>query len=60
MQEDVKYRKDMLQKMVSIVKELREKAEAANMETESNENEGGMEEAKLEDAIATDDFFVNE
>ena len=50
----------MLQKMVSIVKELREKAEAANMETESNENEGGMEEAKLEDAIATDDFFVNE
>ncbi|KNB44261.1 rRNA-processing protein EFG1 [Blastocystis sp. subtype 4] len=60
LQEDVKYRKDILPKMVAIIKELREKTEAANMETESSGEEEEAEDAKLDDIIADDDFFVNE
>ena len=60
MQEDVKYRKDILPKMVAIIKELREKTEAANMETESSGKEEEVEDAKVDDIIADDDFFVNE
>ena len=46
--------------MVAIIKELREKTEAANMETESSGEEEEAEDAKLDDSIADDDFFVNE
>ena len=46
--------------MVAIIKELREKTEAANMETESSGEEEEAEDAKLDDIIADDDFFVNE
>lgn len=60
MQEDVKYRKDILPKMVAIIKELREKTEAANMETESSGEKEEVEDAKVDDIIADDDFFVNE
>lgn len=56
----MKYRKDILPKMVAIIKELREKTEAANMETESSGEEEEAEDAKVDDIIADDDFFVNE
>lgn len=58
-QEDVKYRKDILPKMVAIIKELREKTEAANKEAESSSEEE-VEDTKADNILAEDDFFVDE
>ena len=59
--EDEKYRKDILPKMVSILKEMREKAEAAEVESDSSNMEDKSETtSENDDAIAGDDFFMEE
>lgn len=60
--EDEKYRKDILPKMVTILKEMREKAEAAaELEAKSSESEEDVENnTESEDGIAGDDFFMEE
>lgn len=60
--EDEKYRKDILPKMVTMLKEMREKAEAAaELEAKSSESEEDVENnTESEDGIAGDDFFMEE
>ena len=59
--EDEKYRKDILPKMVTILKEMREKAEAAEVEAGSSNTEENSEEmSEKDDVIAGDDFFIEE
>ena len=57
--EDVAYRKSVLPTMLSVLKELREKSEfiQSESEKESENTEGHKEEAN---PIAEDDFFIEE
>ena len=55
---DVAYRKSVLPTMLSVLKELREKSEF--IATESEKESEDVEQKEESNAIAEDDFFIEE
>ena len=58
---DQKYRKSMLNKMVKMLKEMRERAEVANLHSESDEETANPKnENEHSGEQLDDDFFIEE
>ena len=57
--EDVAYRKSILPTMLSVLKEMREKSEFIQTESEK-ESENSDEHKEEANPIAEDDFFIEE